>query len=134
MSSTLLSLSDENVDSLIKLSNSSTPDHHCTYNMTSIFSNIDSKKFINNILKLSNKSKNTFCLFLYAHYEFNFRLGDNCYFYKDDLLLLQELYRKIETILPKKKQVDKLVLNKLLRYLEGAIKRAEGFKDAINIE
>lgn len=134
MSSTLLSLSDENVDSLIKLSNSSTPDHHCTYNMTSIFSNIDSKKFINNVLKLNNKSKNTFCLFLYAHYEFNFRLGDNCYFYKDDLLLLQELFRKIETILPKKKQVDKLVLNKLLRYLEGAIKRAEGFKDAINIE
>ena len=134
MSSTLLSLSDENVDSLIKLSNSSTPDHHCTYNMTSIFNNIDSKKFINKVLKLSNKSKNTFCLFLYAHYGFNFRPGDNCYFYKDDLLLLQELYRKIETILPKKKQVDKLVLNKLLRYLEGAIKRAEGFKDAINIE
>ena len=134
MSSTLLSLSDENVDSLIKLSNSSTPDHHCTYNMTSIFINIDSKKFINNVLKLSNKSKNIFCLFLYAHYEFNFRLGDNCYFYKDDLLLLQELYRKIETILPKKKQVDKLVLNKLLRYLEGAIKRAEGFTEVINIE
>ena len=134
MSSTLLTLSDENVDSLIKLSNSSTPDHHCAYNMTSIFRKIDTNKFINNVLKLSNKSKNTFCLFLYAHYEFNFRLGDNSCFYKDDLPLLQELYRKIETILPKKKQVDKLVFYRLLRYLEGAIKRAEGYKDVINIE
>lgn len=134
MTSTLLSLSDENVDSLIKLSNSSTPDHHCAYNMTSIFKKIDTNKFINNVLKLSNKSKKTFCLFLYAHYEFNFRLGDNCCFYKDDLPLLQELYRKIETILPKKKQVDKLMLNKLFRYVAGAIKRAEGYKEVINIE
>ena len=54
MEEVLLNLNDENVEELIRLSNEPTPDHHCCYNMTSVFRHINAKTFANNILNLSN--------------------------------------------------------------------------------
>lgn len=58
----LSNINDENVSQLIKLSAESTPDHQCSYNMTSVFKNIDAKKLFDSICELSNAS------FLSTHY------------------------------------------------------------------
>ena len=134
MYETLMSISDDNVDSLIKLSEQLIPSRNCTYKMTSIFKNVNHNKFVNRLFKLSNKSLNSFCLFLYHHYDFYYNLGDNCSNYANDLIFLEELGESIQNVLQTKKFVDKHMYTKLLRYIECAIKRANGYKEYIRID
>jgi hypothetical protein len=134
MYETLMSISDDNVDSLIKLSEQLIPSHNCTYKMTSIFKNINHNKFVNRLFKLSNKSLNSFCLFLYHHYDFYYNLGDNRSNYANDLIFLEKLGESIQNVLQTKKFVDKHMYTKLLRYIECAIKRANGYKESIRID
>ena len=134
MYETLMSISDDNVDSLIKLSEQLIPSHNCTYKMTSIFKNINHNKFVNRLFKLSNKSLNSFCLFLYHHYDFYYNLGDNRSNYANDFIFLEKLRESIQNVLQTKKFVDKHMYTKLLRYIECAIKRANGYKESIRID
>lgn len=130
----LMNISDDNVDSLINICNEYTPDRHCTYKLTSIFSNINPNVFVNKLFKLSNKGINTFCLFLYDYFDFYFNLGENCNYYANNLSVLEKLEEAIKNILPRKKSVDKYMYKRLHRYIECAIKRANGYKESIRID
>ena len=132
MEDTLLTLNDENVEMLIKLSNEPTPDHHCCYNMTSIFRNIDAQIFANNILNLSNYGLDSLRQFFSIHYEFHCILGDGCNRFSEDLPTLTKVKDIVEKELPNRVSVNKYMLTHLLRYIEGAISRASGENEAIN--
>ena len=132
MEDTLLTLNDENVEMLIKLSSEPTPDHHCCYNMTSIFRNIDAQIFANNILNLSNYGLDSLRQFFSIHYKFHCILGDGCNRFSEDLPTLTKVKDIVEKELPKRASVNKYMLTHLLRYIEGAISRASGQNEAIN--
>ena len=63
MTRTLEELSDSNVDELCTLNKQALPDHSCTYDMVSIFNHVVMDKLMDNLLKLSNESLNSwfFC-------------------------------------------------------------------------
>ena len=133
MEDTLLKLNDENIEQLIKLSSEPTPDHHCCYNMTSIFRDIDAQIFANNILSLSNYGLDSLRQFFSIHYEFHCILGDGCNRFSEDLPTLTKVKDIVEKELPNRVSVNKYMLTHLLRYIEGAISRASGENEAINL-
>ena len=126
MEEALLNLADDNVENLILLSKESTPNNHSIYSMTSIFKNIDADVFSARILKLNNSSLQALCRFFSVHYEFGAILGKLSENYKDDLITLQGVKDRLEVAILKKKSVEKYMLESLLLYIDGAIKRAEG--------
>lgn len=132
MEEVLLNLNDENVEELIRLSHEPTPDHHCCYNMTSVFRHINAKTFANNILNLSNDGLDSLRHFFSIHYEFHCTLGNGCNRYCEDLSTLKKVKDIVEEELPNRVSVNKYMLTHLLRYIEGAISRASGENEAIN--
>lgn len=133
MEMTLLNLTNDNVDELIKLSNTSLPDQSCCYNMTSIFENINVDILAARILNLNNKGLSSLCTFFSIHYDFGCRLGNGCNRYKNDLSTLQYVSEILRNELPNRSAIDNYALNRFLRYLDGAIKRANGECNSINI-
>lgn len=129
----LLNLTDENIESLVGLSQEATSDHQCSYDMISAFKNIDIDCLYNNICQLSNKSLSILGRFFSKHYNFYAQLGQGCNNYSDDLPVLSELKRKLEKESQRRKPLDKYCLCKLMKHLDGAIRRAEGDNGVIEI-
>ena len=134
MEKTLLFLDDYNVDKLTMLSGEALPNRHCTYSQTSIFKNVDSKIFANNVLQLNNTSLYTLCMFFYQHYEFNCRLSNIPNYYIDDLLTLKQVYEIIKNELSSVGAIRQYILKHFLKYLNGAVERAGGETNPIQIE
>ena len=132
MEKALLNLTDDNVEELLVLSNESVPDHSCNYSSTSIFKNINPNVFTDKVLHLNNKSIESLCKFLSQHYYFYFMLNVTNQ-YGDDLPVLNFLYEKLEKEIEHRETIDKYMLKKLLRYLEGALRRAKGENNPIDI-
>ena len=133
MEEALLIISNDNVSRLIELSSESTPDHSCDYRMTSIFKNIDAETFYERILKLNNKSIREICQFFSLHYEFYCSLGNGCNHYAEDLPILQLMKEKLESEVPNRNGVDGYMFRNLIKYIDGAISRANGDNNPITI-
>ena len=133
MEEALLTIDNNNIVRLIELSSESTPDHSCDYRMTSIFKNIDANIFSERILNLNNKSIRELCLFFSQHYEFYCRLGNDCNHYAEDLPILHLVKEKLESKLSNRNGVDGYMLRNLIKYINGAIARAKGENNPINI-
>ena len=133
MEKTLLNLDDNNVEELLVLSSESVPDHSCNYNSISILKNIDAEAFTDKILRLNNKSLESLCLFLAQHYHFHCILGNGINRYGDDSPALNFVNERLKEELKQREAIDKYVLKRFLRYLEGAIKRANGENSPIEI-
>lgn len=129
----LLNLTDENIESLVGLSQEATSDHQCSYDMISAFKNIDIDCLYDNICQLSNKSLSILGRFFSKHYNFYAQLGQGCNNYSDDLPVLSELKRKLEKESQRRKSLDKYCLCRFMKYLDGAIRRAEGENGVIEI-
>lgn len=129
----LLNLTDENIESLVGLSQEATSDHQCSYDMISAFKNINVDCLYNNIRQLSNKSLAILGRFFSKHYTFYAQLGQGCNNYSDDLPVLSELKRKLEKESQRRKPLDKYCLCRLMKYLDGAIRRAKGENGVIEI-
>lgn len=133
MEEALLIINNDNVSRLIELSSESTPDHSCDYRMTSIFKNIDAETFYERILKLNNKSIREICQFFSLHYEFYCSLGNGCNHYAEDLPILQLMKEKLESEVPNRNGVDGYMFRYLIKYIDGAISRANGDNNPITI-
>ncbi len=130
---TLCNITDDNVDALRDLSQEITPDHQCAYRLTSVFKNLNANEIFESIVKLNNASIYSFCRFLSLHYNFVCFLGDGCNRYQDDLITLTDLLALVKSECGKRKSIDKYVYQHLIKYLEGAIKRAGGDNSPINV-
>lgn len=133
MEEALLTINNDNVASLIELSSESTPDHSCDYRMTSIFKNIDAETFYERILKLNNKSIREICQFFSLHYEFYCSLGNGCNHYAEDLPILQLMKERLESEVQNRNGVDGYMFRNLIKYIDGAISRANGDNNPITI-
>jgi hypothetical protein len=129
-----LNLNDENVKSLINLSTKSTPNNATTYQLTSVFKNIDAKTITKKILDLNNGSLIELCLFFDYHYMFNSYTQNIADMWEGDLTTLKGLKENLETALKKRKLIDRYALQELIKYIKGAIKRADKETNPINIE
>lgn len=125
MEKSLLNINNDNVKSLIDLSTKSTCDKRTTYQLTSVFKNIDAKTIAKKILNLNNGSLIELCQFFYYHYEFNCDTKNIAYSWNDDLVTLQNLKQVLELALEKRKLVDRYTLQELIKHIEEAIKRIE---------
>ena len=133
MEEALLNIDNDSIERLIELSNESSPDHHCEYRLTAVFKHIDADIFSDRILNLNNRSIRELCQFFYQHYKFYYGLGNGYNCYTEDLPILQHVIKRLESELPKRTGVDGYVLKNLIKYVDGAVRRANGENDPINI-
>lgn len=134
MEEALLNLNNDNVKSLINLSIKSTPNNATTYQLTSVFKNIDAKTITTKILDLNNGSLIELCLFFDYHYMFNSYTKNIADMWEGDLATLKGLKENLEAALEKRKLIDRYALQELIKYIKGAIKRADKETNPINIE
>lgn len=126
-------ITDDNVEQLLGLSQEPTPDKQCAYNLTSVFKNIEVEDLFNSVRNLSNKSLNILSSFLSSHYGFSYRLGNGSNRFSDDCTVLSELKSKLDDEYKNRRSIDRYVLGKFMHNLDGAIKRANGYNDAIDV-
>ena len=126
-------ITDDNVGKLLGLSQKPTPDKQCPYNLTSVFKNIEVENLFNSVCNLSNKSLNILSSFLSSHYGFSYCLGNGSNRFSDDYAVLSDLRSRLEIEYKNRRSVDRYVLGKFMHNLDGAIKRASGYNDAIDV-
>lgn len=126
-------ITDDNVGQLLVLSQKPTPDKQCPYNLTSVFKNIEVEDLFNSVCNLSNKSLNILSSFLSLHYGFSYRLENGSNRFSDDYTVLSELKSKLDDEYKNRRSIDRYVLGKFMHNLEGAIKRADGYNDVIDV-
>lgn len=85
MTRTLEELSDSNVDELCTLNKQALPDHSCTYDMVSIFNHVVMDKLMDNLLKLSNESLNSFTHFIRDRYNLSYNVSNWIHETNDDI-------------------------------------------------
>lgn len=125
-------ITDDNVEQLLVLSQEPTPDKQCSYNLTSVFKNIEVEDLFNSVCNLSNKSLNILSSFLSSHYGFSYCLGNGSNRFSDDYTVLLGLKSKLDDEYENRRSVDRYVLGNFMHNLDGAIKRASGYNDAID--
>lgn len=126
-------ITDDNVGQLLGLSQKPTPDKQCPYNLTSVFKNIKVEDLFNSVQNLSNKSLNILSSFLSSHYGFSYCLGNGSNRFSDDYTVLLGLKSKLDDEYKNRRSVDRYVLGNFMHNLDGAIKRASGYNDAIDV-
>lgn len=126
-------ITDDNVEQLLVLSQEPTPDKQCPYNLTSVFKNIEVEDLFNSVCNLSNKSLNILSSFLSLHYGFSYCLGNGSNRFSDDYAVLSDLRSRLEIEYKNRRSVDRYVLGNFMHNLDGAIKRARGDNDAIDV-
>lgn len=126
-------ITDDNVGQLLGLSQEPTPDKQCPYNLTSVFKNIEVEDLFNSVCNLSNKSLNILSSFLSLHYGFSYCLGNGSNRFSDDYAVLSDLRSRLEIEYKNRRSVDRYVLGNFMHNLDGAIKRASGYNDAIDL-
>lgn len=126
-------ITDDNVGQLLGLSQEPTPDKQCPYNLTSVFKNIEVEDLFNSVCNLSNKSLNILSSFLSLHYGFSYCLGNGSNMFSDDYAVLSNLRSRLEIEYKNRRSVDRYVLGNFMHNLDGAIKRASGYNDAIDL-
>ena len=129
----LLNLDNINVEKLKDFCNKSVPGQHRSYNDISIFKNVDAKILTANVLNLNNNALISFSDFLSLHYVFCSKLHEGCDYYKDDIVTLQQMYEMLKDELSVRTCVDKYILEYFLKHLDGAIQRAKGNNNQINV-
>lgn len=126
-------ITDDNVGQLLGLSQEPTPGKQCPYNLTSVFKNIGVDDLFNSVCNLSNKSLNILSSFLSLHYAFSYCLENGSNRFSDDYTVLSGLRSKLDDEYKNRRSVDRYVLGKFMHNLDGAIKRASGYNDAIDV-
>lgn len=121
----LNNLSDENINTLVDLDNSTIPDGHCNYENTSIFANIDPDVLYERIKGLSNAGRMEFAGFLSYHYKVGCLMSSTECFSKDIdcLLVVREKVQKMENTT---RSVKKWSYAYLLKYIDAGIARVNG--------
>lgn len=130
----LLNLDNINVEKLKDFCNKSVPGQYRSYNDISIFKNVDAKILTANVLNLNNNALISFSDFLSLHYVFCSKLHEGCDYYKDDIVTLQQMYEMLKDELSVRTCVDKYILEYFLKHLDGAIQRAKGNNNQINVD
>lgn len=126
MTRTLEELSNSNVDELCTLNKQALPDHSCTYDMVSIFNHVDMDKLMDNLLKLSNESLNSFTHFIRDRYNLSYNMSDWIHETDDDIKPLEKLKEKADGVIKTEKYIRKAAFMNLSKSLDGAIKRCKG--------
>jgi hypothetical protein len=112
---TLLSLSDDTIDSLIEFTELS------EYDLSPIFTNIDHERVVNKILSLSNSALLKLSNFFSYHYKLGLNFNDSGSIYGDDLPALEYICQKLKDESERRKLVDKYVIIQLIECVDRVI-------------
>ena len=116
MTRTLEELSDSNVDELCTLNKQALPDHSCTYDMVSIFNHVVMDKLMDNLLKLSNESLNSFTHFIRDRYNLSCNVIDWIHETNDDIKPLEKLKGKVDEVIKTEEYIRKAAFMNLSKW------------------
>ena len=122
----LENLTDSVAKTLIDLAEESMPDHSCTFDMTPMFTMVDTKKVFEGIKLLSNDGRSYFNSFIRNRYKLSYSLGGAFSNFKGEHDNLWQLHELCEKEAKRQKMIIKESYVRLASSFDQASQRANG--------
>lgn len=126
MITSLENLTDDVTKTLIELAEESMPDHSCTFDMTPMFSLVDTKKVFEGIKRLSNDGRSYFNSFIRNRYKLSYSLGGAFSNFNGEHDNLWQLHELCEKEAKRQKMIIKESYVRLAASFAQASQRANG--------
>lgn len=132
MQTALNNLSNTNVNQLIDIDESSTPDRYSSFSLTPILKNQDAGALFDKIRQMNNNNVRQFGIFLAHHFKLGYNLGgDFTERFKDDEDTLKALRESVGNEILNVTCIRQRAFKYLLGVIEGCINRCMGERMAL---
>lgn len=126
----LMNVTNETVDRLEEIHNSSAPDGRSKYEMKAIFYRLDAGELMDRIDMLSNKNIRTFATFVHRHFLLNYATEASEWFQTDHDVIMALREMTVEKV-AQTQHVRRYSYEYLLKVLMAAEQRSSGSRDAL---
>lgn len=131
MTLALEGLSDEIAEDLNRLDTEAWPDHSISYDMGPVFQYCDAKAVVQALIGLSNAGRTSVSRFIVSHYKLSYYIqGEKDYCFTEDVPVLEEIIKGLESHLSELKGNDKFSTSSLIDKMKQAVLRCKGNRNS----
>lgn len=131
MTLALESLTDEIAEELNQLDTEAWPDHSISYDMGPVFQYCNANTVVQALTRLSNAGRTAVSRFIISHYKLAYYIqGEKDYCYIEDVPVLEEIIKGLESRLTEFKGNDKFTISSLIDRMKQAVLRCKGNRNS----
>ena len=131
MTLALEGLTDEIAEDLNRLDTEAWPDHSISYDMGPVFQYCDANAVVQALVNLSNAGRTSVSSFIISHYKLAYYIqGEKDYCFKEDVPVLEEVIKGLESRLTGLKGNDKFSTSSLIDRMKQAVLRCKGNRNS----
>lgn len=131
MTLALEGLTDEIAEDLNRLDTEAWPDHSISYDMGPVFQYCDANAVVQALVNLSNAGRTSVYSFIISHYKLAYYIqGEKDYCFKEDVPVLEEVIKGLESRLTGLKGNDKFSTSSLIDRMKQAVLRCKGNRNS----
>lgn len=131
MTLALEGLTDEIAEDLNRLDTEAWPDHSISYDMGPVFQYCDANAVVQALVNLSNAGRTSVSSFIISHYKLAYYIqGEKDYCFKEDVPVLEEVIKGLESSLTGLKGNDKFSTSSLIDRMKQAVLRCKGNRNS----
>lgn len=131
MTLALEGLTDEIAEDLNRLDTEAWPDHSISYDMGPVFQYCDANAVVQALVNLSNAGRTSVSSFIISHYKLAYYIqGEKDYCFNEDVPVLEEVIKGLESSLTELKGNDKFSTSSLIDRMKQAVLRCKGNRNS----
>ncbi len=131
MTLALEGLTDEIAEGLKQLDTEAWPDHSISYDMGPVFQYCDANAVVQALVNLSNAGRTSVSSFIISHYKLAYYIqGEKDYCFNEDVPVLEEVIKGLESSLTELKGNDKFSTSSLIDRMKQAVLRCKGNRNS----
>ena len=131
MTLALENLTDEIAEGLNQLDTEAWPDHSISYDMGPVFQYCDANTVVQALTRLSNAGRTAVSRFILSHYKLAYYIqGEKDYCYIEDVPVLEDIIKGLESRLTEFKGNDKFTISSLIDRMKQAVLRCKGNRNS----
>lgn len=131
MTLALEGLTDEIAEDLSRLDTEAWPDHSISYDMGPVFQYCDANAVVQALASLSNAGRTSVSRFIISHYKLAYYIqGEKDYCFTEDVPVLEEVIKGLESRLTELKGNDKFSTSSLIDRMKQAVLRCNGNRNS----
>ena len=131
MTLALEGLTDEIAEDLSRLDTEAWPDHSISYDMGPVFKYCDANAVVQALVSLSNAGRTSVSRFIISHYKLAYYIqGEKDYCFTEDVPVLEEVIKGLESRLTELKGNDKFSTSSLIDRMKQAVLRCNGNRNS----
>ena len=131
MTLALENLTDEIAKELNQLDAEAWPDHSISYDMGPVFQYCDANTVVQALTRLSNAGRTAVSRFIISHYKLAYYIqGEKDYCYIEDVPVLEDIIKGLESRLTEFKGNDKFTISSLIDRMKQAVLRCKGNRNS----